>query len=86
MRPSGHYAPCRYPDLGCPKGTPENQKTLTPLNEKVVAHYRECQAVGRFPDDPVVRMNAGIIAETMRRLDQQRQQMLAVIAGGGKIG
>ncbi len=46
---------------GCPKGTPENQKTLTPANLDCYMHYRQCRAVGSFPDDPLVRQNAEII-------------------------
>lgn len=86
LRSPSQKPPCRYSDTPCPKGTPENQRTLSPLNVQVLEHYRECQATGQFPDDRIVRMNAGIIAETMRRLDQQRQQMMAIIAGGGKVG
>ena len=54
-------APCRDPSRGCPKGSPENPKTLLPCNEIAYEHYRECRAVGQFPDDPIVRRNAAII-------------------------
>lgn len=54
-------APCRLPDAGCAKGSPEESKELTPENRAAYRHYLECKAVGEFPDDPIVRRNAGII-------------------------
>ena len=84
-RPAGHHPPCRYDSTPCPKGTPENPKSLSARNRKVLDHYRECEATGQFPNDAIVRQNAAIIRETLRVLDNERQQMLAVIAGGGKI-
>lgn len=61
--------PCRT-SKGCPKGTPENSKALTPDNEQCYQHYCECKAVGQFPDDPIVRRNAAAIEEV---LDQSRK-------------
>lgn len=56
-------AECRKdPINGCPKGTPENPKTLWPENELCYEHYLECKATGRFPDDPLVHRNAAAIA------------------------
>lgn len=57
-----HSSPseCRSPK-GCPKGTPENPKTLNERNWLAYEHYRECRAVGKFPDDAVVRRNAAVI-------------------------
>jgi hypothetical protein len=34
---------------------------LSPRNESALQHYRECRAVGCFPDDPIVRANAAIV-------------------------
>lgn len=45
----------------CPKGTPENPKTLSPENELCYEHFLECKAIGQFPDDSVVRRNAAVI-------------------------
>ena len=45
---------------GCKKGTPENQKSLNPMNRMAFRHYRECEA-STFPNDPIVRKNALII-------------------------
>ena len=51
---------CQTPE-GCPKGTPENPKTLNNANGWAWRHYRDCAAVGQFPDDPIVKRNASII-------------------------
>lgn len=64
-------APCRDPNRGCPKGTPENQRTLWPENELCYEHYRECRAVGRFPNDSVVRRNAAIIMEVEDTIEKR---------------
>jgi hypothetical protein len=63
-------APCRDPARGCPKGTPEKQRTLNEDNQLCILHYQECKAVGEFPDDPVVRRNAALIEETQRKIDR----------------
>lgn len=65
-------APCRDPARGCPKGCPENPNSLTPENELCWEHFRECDAVGRFPDDPVVARNAAVIREVLRECEADR--------------
>lgn len=50
-------------EKGCPKGTPQNQRTLHPINKRAYEHYLECKATGYFPDDPLVKQNARIIRE-----------------------
>ena len=77
-------APCRDPERGCPKGTPEHPRTLLPENELAYEHYRECRAVGEFPDDAVVRRNAAIIRkvedEVEIRADTEfRKTMISII-------
>ena len=62
-RPRGVLPPCRYTHKGCPKGTPENQRSLTEQNRECWDHYRECRAVGVFPDDPLVRHHAALIRD-----------------------
>lgn len=67
-------APCRVKDgKGCPKGTPENPKSLSPENQLCFEHYKECQAVGQFPDDPVVRRNAAAIREVEEIIARGRE-------------
>ena len=80
-RPSGTCAPCRLRENGCPKGTPERQKSLTERNWKAWFHYQECRAVGVFPDDAIVRRNAATIrAATDAAEGQQRAKQLGPIA------
>jgi len=41
--------------------------------EQCYRHYRECKAVGSFPDDPVVRRNAAAIRDVEEVAEQNRQ-------------
>ena len=77
-------APCQDPKRGCPKGTPENPRNLLLCNELAYEHYRECRAVGEFPDDPIVRRNAAIIRAVedeieLRKVNEFRHTMIAMI-------
>lgn len=60
-RPAGTLPPCRTRENGCPKGTPEEPKSLSDRNWKAWMHYLECRAVGHFPNDAIVRKNAATI-------------------------
>ena len=66
-------APCRDPRRGCPKGTPEEPRTLTPENEMCYQHYLECRAVRQWPDDSVVRRNAAIIRDVEERVAKGKE-------------
>lgn len=65
---------------GCPKGTAESPVELNDRNWRCLEHHRECQAVGRFPDDDIVKRNARIIQavddEVARRRDADRDHLL----------
>ena len=61
-RPPGVSTPCRTP-AGCPKGTPEAMKSLTPQHEKTWTHYTKCRATGQWPDDELVREHAGLFKQ-----------------------
>lgn len=63
--------PCRT-ENGCPKGTPEEPKSLNEHNQECYRHYCECRAVGQFPDDPVVRRNAAVIREIQDEYERTR--------------
>lgn len=52
--------PCRTA-AGCRKGTPERQLSLSVKNRRAYRHYLMCKATGKWPDDGMVRQNAGII-------------------------
>ena len=67
-------APCRRG--GCPKGTAENPKILNSKNMLAYQHWKECKAVGKFPDDPIVKQNAAIIQEIQDLADDNKQIML----------
>lgn len=58
--------PCRT-NTGCAKGCPENPKALTPENRRALSFYLECDAVGKFPDDKLVRECAVIIKRELAR-------------------
>jgi hypothetical protein len=83
-RVKGTFAPCRYPDPKqpegrCPKGTPETSLALTERNRKAWEHYLECKAVGRFPDDPIVRRNAGLIRQIEDRMADNTRRLLELV-------
>lgn len=78
-RPKGTHPPCRAKLGACPKGTPENPKSLSEKNVAAFRHYLECKAVGDFPNDAVVRRNAGIIRFTEDGCSELQAQRLAVM-------
>lgn len=71
--PRAGRPPCAYKNRDgttrCPKGTPTAGKTLTPQNLLAYHHYQECKAVFRFPNDPIVRRNARLIAMAERNAE-----------------
>jgi hypothetical protein len=60
-RPPKKLPLCRDKTKGCPKGSPEKPLVLTPRNREAFRHWRECRAVGKFPDDPLVYLHADIL-------------------------
>lgn len=59
--------------------TPSNVKRLrlhavemTPRILQAWHHYRECRAVGQFPDDPIVRENAALFRDVEDELQNDR--------------
>jgi len=85
-RPAGAPTPCSW----CPKQpaavsgvrTPDTAVELSPHNWRAYAHYRECKATGHFPDDPIVRRNAALIAQAERVEERLAQLNAAALAGG----
>lgn len=63
LRPKGVKTPCSW----CPKippgeqPIPANAVELSDKNVLALIHYRECRAVGEFPNDAIVRRNAALI-------------------------
>jgi len=78
VRPKGTFAPCRYGKDRCAKGTPENSRELSPKNQQAWDRYQEWKATGQFPDDPIVRRNAGLIRQIEDAYNQELQQMTAL--------
>ena len=78
--------PCRIltPDgnTRCAKGTPDAGRELSDRNWAAWGHYRECKAVGQFPDDPIVRRNAAIIAGVEREFEGSQQADLWRLVAG----
>ena len=73
-RYQGVKPPCGY-SRGCVKEAPESNIALTEQNLQAWRYIRECRAVGRFPDDPIVRRNASLVewAEQSVRDGRQRE-------------
>jgi hypothetical protein len=60
-----------------PKGErphPSNAVELTDANYQAYAHYKRCQAVGRFPVDGTVERNAGLIRMVEDQVGQIEEQ------------
>lgn len=69
---------CRRKDKSCPKGNPEEPKTLSENNQNCYEHYRECRAVGKFPEEPIVLRNAAIIREIEDAVNQEHESELRI--------
>lgn len=76
MRPPGQPPPCRR----CPK-IPDgvdpaywNAVEWSDKNWKAFRFHQQCAAVGRFPDDAIVRRNAGLIESTLADLRDHGQR------------
>lgn len=67
---------------GCPKGTPEKQVVLSRKNQTAYYHYRQCAAVGKFPDDGIVMRNAEIIKSVIDEVREMRELRLATLRHG----
>lgn len=64
---------------GCPKGHWTQPIELSRRNLKAWGHYLECKATGNFPDDPIVRQNAGIIRAVEDAQERQKRDELLVM-------
>lgn len=68
--------PCET-ELGCPKGTPDKQKSLNLANRWAFSHFRDCDSIGQFPDDPIVARNARLIRQVIKSVDAKRAKLKA---------
>lgn len=85
LRPAGSPTPCHT----CPKipadspvRDPSQAVELNAKNRQAYWHYQQCAAVGHFPDDPIVKRNAAIIAGVLKRLDALRLDRVYLLLGG----
>ncbi len=71
----------------CPKipsGLPKCPESAVEPSEKsarIYQHYRECRAVARFPDDPIVKRHAAIIRALHDERDRLPLERLTVALG-----
>ena len=93
-RPAGQPTPCWH----CPK-IPEDAPArtaayatdLTERNQAAYLHYLACKAVGRFPEDDIVRRNARLIraaedAIGAARLARVEELLRFLLVGGTARG
>jgi hypothetical protein len=89
-RVKGTVPPC----YRCPKFDPDTpperrnpragrKAELSERGRRVLAHYQECRAVGRFPDDPLVQYHAGLVRQVEdahdRGLTRQQVELLTAV-------
>ena len=60
---------------------PNPDAELSARNWQAYQHYMEHKAVGRFPDDAIVRHNAGLIRMVEDSVSRQELQHAIVMAG-----
>ena len=81
-RSPGHPLPCgTCPKSGPQDGRPHPEKELSWRNQRCFLHYLECKATGSFPDDPIVRRNAGLI-RSVEDLHERQKGMLPLMLAG----
>ncbi len=79
QRPPCSYCPKQPADVPEAARTPETAVELSDKNWRAYLHHVESAAVGRFPDDPIVRRNAGLIARVEKDVDAVRQLQLVTL-------
>ena len=76
-RDPGERTPCFKCPKGKEDGVPHPEKDLSETSWQVYQHYLECRAVGRFPDDHLVRRDAAIIRAAEDHAERTRESGLA---------
>lgn len=74
--------PCEL--SGCPKGHWRAPIELSEMNQRAFLHWQECDAIGSWPDDPVVRKNAAIIKHIVSRAEadlRNAKLQLSILSG-----
>lgn len=86
-RPAGAPPPCR----ACPKvppgvePRPENAVEATDQARRCYEHYRECRAVGSFPDDPLVRHHARVFRDVEDAAERRADLDTQLVAIGSLL-
>lgn len=81
LRPMFALPSCRT-EFGCPKGTPENQKSLNIANQWAWRYFQACEVTSSFPDDDIVRYNARVIRKAIEKAEKLKTNRMAKIATG----
>lgn len=77
LRPKGVPVPCETA-RGCPKGHHSKPRGFCPRSYRAFEHFLECRAIGKFPNDSVVRRHAMLITETEAACDRIEQKQRAI--------
>lgn len=85
LPPPCHYCPKQPADVPADQRSPHTAVELSDKNWQAWQHYRECQATGRFPDDPIVRRNAALIAAAEKVSDQFYHLNAILLATRGSL-
>jgi len=67
--PRGETKPPCQTAAGCPKGSPDSEVALSERNRRALVFHRRCEAVGRWPEDPIVERNAVVIQAAEREAE-----------------
>ena len=65
-----------------PKGrphVPDSAVELNSRNYKAYQHWKECRAVGQFPDDAIVRRNASVMHDLWEEFNRKPLHELMAI-------
>jgi hypothetical protein len=80
LRPPGGRLPCqrcpRVAHVAAKDKHPGNAVDIMERTWKIYRHYRECRAVGQFPDDPIVRSHAAEIRAVEDQLERREERQL----------
>lgn len=70
--PQERFGPtlCETPN-GCAKGTPEKPRSLNTSNGWAWSHFKDCDAIGQFPNDPIVARNARVIRHVLKTIERK---------------
>lgn len=83
LRPLFALPSCQT-EFGCPKGTPENPKSLSTPNQWAYRHFQACEVTSSFPDDDIVRYNTRVIRKAMEAAEKEKREPSGNVAIGSR--